>query len=153
MNTRSTIPELRMPLPDFSRWLDERGHTERADDIEAIGVFTALIDLCRRTQAQTADPASEDEQSFLRMWQGMLFAVGELCNIEHKHGRSPHQITATMARVCGTSAMYATASILKDDAPLRSIAKVLVEEFRFAAKASADTIMEANARAAEAAAS
>lgn len=130
------IPELWRPLPNFRRWLDDHGHTERAGD------FDALADLARRTQEQSADDFGDDAKSFLRMWQGLSIATVELCNIEHKHGRSGHDIIRLMPRALACAAFYSTASVLREDSPWRSIAKILIEEFRFAAKSAADQYSE-----------
>lgn len=125
------------PLPDFQRWLDEHGHSGRAPD------FEAFMDLAKRTQTQTADHLDEDSKSFLRLWQGLSLAVVELCNVEHERGRDPAQIVQMLPRALACAAFYSTASILKDDAPWRSITRILNEEFRFGTKACADRMTDA----------
>lgn len=140
----TVIPELRRPLPNFEKWLDDHGHTERGNG------FEALADLVRRTQDQTADGYNEDAKSLLRMWQGLSIAVVELCNIEHCKGRTPAQIIQLLPRALACAAFYSTASVLEEDSPWRSIAKILTEEFRFAVKEAADQHAERCAREREA---
>lgn len=131
----SGIPELdRRALPSLDEWLTTHGNGERGDG------FDAFRDLARRTHVTTLHGHDAGSTAFLRMLTGMQIAVVELCNIEHQHGRLPHQIIATMPRVLACVAIYATASVLKDEAPMRRIAKILTEEFRFAAKEAADQI-------------
>jgi hypothetical protein len=141
MTDSPVIPEMRRQLPSFDDWLTTHGNGKRGDG------FEALTDLVRRT-LETPDGAhlTDDERSFLRMWKGMCVAVVELSNIEHQHGRTPEQIIQTMPRVLATAAMYSTASVLSGDAPHRSVAKLLTEEFRAAAKASADYLTAAAER-------
>lgn len=129
------------PLPDFDKWLLARGHDTRGGDFEP---FLAMMDLVQRTQLQKAgDQHNDRERALLRMWQGMSFAAVELCNLEHqKHKRPAEEIACLLPRAMGMAAFYAMASIVSDDAPMRSIAKVLIEEFRFAAKEAADDYTE-----------
>lgn len=126
------LDALNRPLPSFAKWLDDRNGGERGGDFEHFN------DLARRTQDQTATGLNDDERAFLRMWQGMCVAVVELCNIEHKNGRGPDQIIQMFPRVLATAAVYAVASVVKDDAPFRTLAKIMTEEFRAAAKVAAD---------------
>jgi hypothetical protein len=60
------------------------------------------------------------------------------------HGRPPDEVVANLSRAFATATMYAIASVCKTDTPFRSIAKVLTEEFRAAAKVAADSIIEQN---------
>lgn len=124
------------PLPDFQRWLDQHGHTERAED------FDALNDLAERTQRQSAEHLDANSKSLLRMWQGFSIAVVELCNMERQHGRNPSEIIALMPRALALAAFYSVASALPEETPWRSIVKILVEEFRFGAKEAADQYTE-----------
>jgi hypothetical protein len=133
--TDALIPEMKRPLPSFDEWLTVHGNGKRGDD------FEAMTDLVHRTLATPEGPnLTPDERSFLRMWKGMCVAVVELSNIEHDAGRTPEQIIQTMPRVLAAAAMYATASVLSDSANYRQIAKHLIEEFRAAAKVSADQL-------------
>jgi hypothetical protein len=127
----------RRPLPSFDQWLAEKGNGHRGDGFEAFN------DLAKRSHEKAApelDQFTGDEQSFLRMWLGLMIAVVELSNIEHQQGRTPAQIIKIMPRVCAAAAVYATASVVDDNAPMRKIAKIIIEEFRFAAKEAADQI-------------
>ena len=135
-----SIPELRRALPDFERWLDQRGHSGRAPG------FEELADLAVRTQDEPPEHLDEDSRSFLRLWSGLLIAVVELCSIEQVHGREPHDIVKIMPRALACAAFYASASIFRDDTPWRTIAKILIEEFRFGAKEAADQHAERLAR-------
>jgi antirestriction protein ArdC len=129
--------EARRPLPTFRQWLENQSPGTQPPD------FEAFADLAARTQDQSLDHLTEDAASFGRMWMGACVAAVELCNMEAlKHGRSAEQVVATLPRVFACAAMYAVASIVTDDANFRSIAKVLTEEFRAAAKAAADQLIE-----------
>jgi hypothetical protein len=127
---------MQRPLPSFDKWLTDHGHGERGDG------FDALVDLARRTQEQKSPNMTPDELSFLRMWQGMLIAVVEICNIEHNSGRKPEEIICTMPRVLASAAMYATASVLASDADWRTSSRACsADEFRAAAKIAADQLL------------
>lgn len=130
------IPELtRRPLPSFDEWLSVNGDGSRGDGFEA---FSALA---KRTHAaEWTDHLTADEAAFLRMLMGFQVAVIELCNIENQKGRTPAEIALTLPRVLAATSVYAMASVLIEDAPMRKIAKILIEEFRFAAKEAADQI-------------
>lgn len=135
------IPEMARPLPKFDQWLTDHGRGKRGDG------FEGFADLMERTQSQeVADALTPAEVSLMRMWQGLTFAVVELCQIECDHGRQPVEIIALMPRALACAAFYSTASVLKDDTPWRSIAKLLAEEFRAAAKTCADQQTERDER-------
>jgi hypothetical protein len=130
----ANIPELdRRPLPSFDKWLSDNGDGTRGDG------FDGFVDLAKRTH-EKLEGFSGDQAGFLRMWAGMQIAVIELCQIERQRGRTPDQIILMMPRVLACAAIYAVASVIKDDAPMRQVAKLLIEEFRFAAKEAADQI-------------
>lgn len=127
------------PLPTLAQWLDQQNGGERAPDFEPLA---ALMDLAERTILQSASGLPVAQASLLRLWQGMCIATVELCNIEHNKNVPMETIVATLPRALACAAVYAMASVAKDDAPLREIAKLLTEEFRFAAKTAADDLME-----------
>ena len=122
------------PLPSLHEWFTQHVGGQRGDG------FEAFADLARRTHEAKPSGLTDDEAAFLRFWMGMQIAVIELCNLEHAAGREPADIVVTMPRVLGAAAVYAFASVAKDETPMRQIAKVLIEEFRFAAKEAADQI-------------
>lgn len=127
------IPEMERPLPTFDQWLSTHGDGSRGDG------FEALRDLVGRTLEQKEVPGmTRLEAVMLRMWQGFAVATVEICNIEHARGTTPAEIITVMPRALAASAFYATASVLKNEAPWRIIAKLLTEEFRYAAKVAAD---------------
>lgn len=128
------LSQMRRPLPSFDEWLADNGDGTRGDG------FDAFVDVALRTQDQKATGLGDDETSFLRIWQGLCVAVVELCNIEARHGRTAEQIIQTMPRALAAAAVYATASVVSEGTPLRSVAKLLTEEFRHAAKVAADDI-------------
>ncbi|KQZ00875.1 hypothetical protein ASD45_08410 [Pseudolabrys sp. Root1462] len=131
----SSIPELtRRPLPSFDEWLNTHGNGKRGDG------FEAFRDLAERTHVQKLGAYDEATTSFFRMVTGFQIAIVELCNIEERFGRKPHEIISVMPRALACCAVYATASVLQDEAPMRRLAKILTEEFRFAAKEAADQI-------------
>lgn len=136
-----TIPEMMRPLPSFDQWLTAHGNGSRGDG------FEAFLDLTKRTQEQDGAGYDAAALSMLRMWQGLSIAIVELCNIEHQHGRKPIDIIQIMPRALACAAFYSTASVLGDETPWRSIAKVLAEEFRHAAKVAADEYTESLERA------
>lgn len=126
---------MRRPLPSFEQWLEKNGDGSRG------GGFDAFKDLAERTHnSGPVGKLTADETAFLRLWMGMQIAVVELCNIEHQKGREPGEIMMTLPRVLGAAAVYGFASVAKDDVLMRQIAKILIEEFRFAAKEAADQI-------------
>ncbi|MEN6535695.1 MAG: hypothetical protein ABFD89_18670 [Bryobacteraceae bacterium] len=127
------------PLPSFSEWLDQRNDGKRAEGYDD---FKALSDLAARTILQSDSNLPVNQASFLRLWQGLCLATVELCNIEHAKKVPLDIIVASLPRAMACGAIYAFASVMAEDAPLRDIAKVLTEEFRFAAKAAADDLME-----------
>lgn len=125
-------------LPSFAQWLEEEGDGSRGDG------FAAFVDQVARTRERGALPHYDDAaRSLLRLYAGLSIAIVEACNIEHQQGRNAMDIVQLMPRALAMAAMYATASILKSETPWRSIAKVLVEEFRFAAKEAADDLTRA----------
>lgn len=127
------------PLPSFAEWLDERNNGKRAQGYDD---FRALSDLAARTILQSDSGMPVGQASFLRMWQGICLATVEVCNIEHSKKVPMDIIVAGLPRALSCAAVYAFASVMPEDAPLRDIAKILTEEFRFAAKAAADDLME-----------
>lgn len=131
------LNETKRPLPSFEKWLEEHSPGTLAPD------FEPFADLMRRTQEQSFDGLKPHEASFLRMWQGALMAAVELCNMEALQYKRPNgEIIATLPRVFAVATMYAIASVCKDETPFRTIAKIVTEEFRAAAKTSADTLSE-----------
>jgi hypothetical protein len=125
------------PLPTFVQWLEKHAHGFQSDG------FDDFADLARRTQEQSLDHLKPHQASFGRMWMGACIAAVELCNMEaKKHGRPLDEIAANLSRVFATATMFAIASIVERDAPFRSIAKVVTEEFRAAAKVAADTLTD-----------
>ena len=130
---------MRKPLPTFNQWLAENGDGTKGDG------FDAFVDVVQRTLETGALPHyDETARSLLRIYSGIAIAVIETCNIERgKHGRTPADIVQLLPRALAMCAMYALASISKDDtdaADYRMMAKVLTEDFRFAAKECADQI-------------
>lgn len=125
------------PLPSFKEWIEEHSPGTQADG------FEALADLAYRSQTQPLDHLTEQQKCFGRMWMGALVAAVELCNMEAlKHKRPQEEIVETLPRVFAAAAMYAIASVCKTETPFRSIAKVIAEEFRQAAKVAADGLTE-----------
>lgn len=124
------------PLPALCQWLDEQdGGKSRADD------FKPIIDLLRRCQKQDLGVLEPHQATFARMFMGFAIAAVEICNIEALVKERPQEeIVATLPRVCAAAAMYAVASVCKDNTPFRDIAKMFSEEFRAAAKVSADSL-------------
>ena len=131
---KADIPELdRRPLPSFDKWLSDNGDGTRGDG------FDAFNDLAKRTH-ENLEGFTGDQASFLRIWAGLQIAVIEICQIERQRGRTPDQIILMMPRVLACAAMYSVASVVKEDAPMRQIAKIISEEFRFGAKEAADQL-------------
>jgi hypothetical protein len=126
------------PLPSLAQWLDSKNGGKRAPGYEP---FAALVDLAERTILQTDAGLPVEHACFLRLWQGMCIAAVELCNIEHEKDVGSGLIVTMLPRALACAAVYAVASVARDDAPLRDIAKLLTEEFRFAAKGAADGLM------------
>ena len=137
--TNPSDPHLRRPLPSFKQWLEEKGGDQRAEGFEEMA---ALRSLAERTVLHKDAGLPTEQACLLRLWQGMLVAVVELCNIESSHKVPNEMLMAMMPRVLGIAAMYAFASIATDDAPMRTIAKILTEEFRGGCKVAADEIEE-----------
>ena len=133
------IAEAKRPLPTLAQWLDQQTGGERAEHYDAMA---GLMDLAERTIKQDPSFLAPNEACFLRLWQGMCVATVELCNIEVERKDTPvHVLVAMLPRALAAASIYAFASVAKDDAPLRDIAKLLTEEFRYAAKAAADDLM------------
>lgn len=126
-------------LPTLAQWLDQQNGGERGDDYEPMA---AMMDLAERTILQSDSGMPVNEACFMRLWQGMCIATVELCNIEHNKGVPMEVLMAMLPRALASAAIYAFASVASEDTPLRDVAKLLTEEFRFAAKAAADGIME-----------
>lgn len=128
---------MKRPLPSFKEWIEQH-----SPGTQAAG-FAALADLAYRSQATVRDDLSPSAQSFARMWMGACVAAVELCNMEAvKHGRSEAEIIVLLPRVFAAATMYALASACKEETPWRDIAKIVTEEFRAAAKTTADTLSE-----------
>jgi hypothetical protein len=132
--------QMKRKLPSFLEWLDARSPETRAPD------FEAFADLARRTQDASLENLPHEQLVFLRMWQGACVAAVELCNMEALgHDTPTHDIVVMLPRVFAAACMYAMASVSKEDAPFRTIARIMSEEFSFAAKVSADQLNEQNA--------
>lgn len=125
------------PLPTFEQWLRERVGDSRADGYEA---FADFEDLIRRELGRNPSSLSDDELSFLRMYQGLGIAIVEVCQIERDKGRDPEEVLQAMPRVLGALAMFSASSIMRDETPWRSLAALLIEDFRFGAKFAADSL-------------
>lgn len=133
----SAVNMMRRPLPSFTEWLEANSPGTQPPD------FEDFVDLARRTQEQSLEHLTPQQASLGRMWMGACVAAVELCNMEAmKHNRPPSEIIAYLPRVFAMASMYAVASICKEETPWRDIAKVLTEEFRFAAKEAADQLHE-----------
>ena len=129
------LDTMKRELPSFKQWIEEH-----SPGTQAAG-FEALADLAYRSQATLRDDLSPSEKSFARMWMGACVAAVELCNMEAvKHGVSNDDIIALLPRVFAAATMYAIASACKETTPWRDIAKLVTEEFRAAAKTTADTL-------------
>lgn len=129
------------PLPSFKQWIEEHSPGTQAEG------FEGLADLAYRSQATINPKLSPSAQSFARMWMGGCVAAVELCNMEAvKHGTSEADIIALLPRVFAAATMYAIASACKETTPWRDIAKIVTEEFRAAAKTTADTLTEQYSR-------
>jgi hypothetical protein len=126
-------------LPTLAQWLDKQTGGARAEGYDDLA---ALFNLAERTILQSDAGLPIEQSCFLRLWQGMCIATVELCNIEHGKKVPMDVIVASLPRALACAAIYAFASVMEQDAPLRGIAKILTEEFRFAAKAAADDLME-----------
>lgn len=85
---------------------------------------------------------TELERIFVRLMRTQMVAAVESLRTEQAAGGDVIKLIGMLPRVMGTCCMYAIASALKDDAPLREFATMLVEEFRFGAKEAADQIAE-----------
>ncbi len=133
------IAEAKRPLPTLAQWLDQQNGGERGEGYEPMA---GLMDLAERTILQDGSSLAPNEACFLRLWQGMCVATVELCNIEvERKGTPVHVLVAMLPRALAAASIYAFASVAKEDAPLRDVAKLLTEEFRYAAKAAADDLM------------
>lgn len=131
-----SIPGSDRPLPSFEQWLTENGDGSRGDG------FEAFEDLVRRMRERDIEHLPAEAQSLARMWGGLGLAVVEICNVEHQRGRTPVEIITLLPRALAIASIYAAASVLIEDAPYRAVAKVLTEEFRWAAKTAADDLTE-----------
>jgi hypothetical protein len=130
---------VRRPLPSLAQFIDGRNGGARAGDYAE---FTALADLAERTLAQSEAGLPVEQAAFLRLWKGFSIATIELCNIERRSRVPVEVLVAMLPRVLACAAMYAFASVAKDDTPFREIAKLLSEEFRAGAKVAADGMTE-----------
>ena len=133
----SIVDVMDRPLPSFKQWIEEHSPGTQADG------FAGLADLAYRSQV-TVDPnLSPSAQAFARMWMGGCVAAVELCNMESvKHGTPEADIIALLPRVFAAASMYAIASACKETTPWRDVAKIVTEEFRAAAKKTADALSE-----------
>lgn len=86
---------------------------------------------------------TEQEQQFVRLMRTQMVAAVESLRQEAEGGGDAVKLILLLPRTMGLVSMYALASILKDEAPLRDFATLLHEEFRFGAKEAADQIAEA----------
>lgn len=134
MGDRQPAYMLGRDLPSFEQWLSDNGNGSRGDG------FEAFEDLIRRARKQDIEHLTEEEQSLARLWGGLSIAIVEICNIEHQRGRTAVEIIKLMPRALAIASVYATASVLVEDTPWRAVAKVLTEEFRWAAKTAADDL-------------
>lgn len=141
---RQTIDKelAKRPLPSFQQWIDEKNGGVRGPGYDD---FASLRDLAERTLLRSDEGLPVEQASFLRLWMGFLVATVELCNIERGKDAPVEVITAMMPRALACAAVYAMASVVTDEAPMRDIAKILTEEFRFAAKQAADDLTERSA--------
>lgn len=139
MSNKMLDGAVRRPLPTLAQWLDERGGGARA---EVYSEFQALCDLAERTILQSDGGLTTEQACFLRLWQGFSVATVEFCNIENRKDIPTHTLVAMLPRAMACAAIYAFASVAKEDAPLRQIAKLLAEEFRAGAKFAADDLMD-----------
>lgn len=87
---------------------------------------------------------TKQDQLFVRLMRVQMIAAVESLRAEMKAGGDVVQLIQMLPRTMGLCSMYAFASILKDDAPTRDFATILIEEFRFGAKEAADQIAEFN---------
>lgn len=133
--------QMKRKLPSFREWLEANSPDTLAPD------FEAFADLAHRTQSTSFKDLPHEQVVFLRMWQGASVAAVELCNMEAlKHDTPAHDIVVMLPRVFAAACMYAVASVAKDDAPYRTIAKLMSEEFAQASKVSADQLNEQQGR-------
>jgi hypothetical protein len=126
-------------LPTLAQWLDSEGDGTRADGFSE---WQSLEDFIRRELERDGRSLTDHEMSFWRLWKGYGIATIELCNIEWKRGRKPEELAQMMPRVAAAMVLYAFASILKEDTPWRSIARVIIEEMRFGVNEAADQLIE-----------
>jgi hypothetical protein len=140
----SESPILKRPLPSFEQWLTDNGDGSRGEG------FDAFMDWASRTIEQRTSHLDFHAAALGRMLKGLVVATVEVCNIEHRNGLTPDQVVQLMPRAMACAAFYATASILQAGTPWRPIAKILSEEFRFAAKEAADQMTKAEDRGAAA---
>lgn len=126
-------------LPGFREWIEDKGG--RAPGFEDFAAHT------ERMLALSHHDLTPTQKSFARLYVGLSIAVVELCHIENRqHGRSSDEIAANVTRVFASAEMYAIASICREGSPWRSIAKMITEEFRAAAKVAADGLTDADDR-------
>jgi hypothetical protein len=129
----------RRPLPTLAQWINRQNGGERAEGFDDLA---ALSNLAERTILQSDAGLPVEQACFLRLWQGMCIATVELCNIERAKGVPMETVIASLPRALACAAVYTFASVMTDESPLRGVAKILTEEFRFAAKAVADDLEE-----------
>jgi len=129
---------VRRPVPSFAKWLEQHGDGSRGDG------FAPFVDLVDRLLAPQVGEEDPSIAAFGRMLRGACIAVIEIARIEEAKGvLSLDKIVVQISRVLGFTAMYATASILKEDTPWREIASILHTEFRAGANMAADQMFAA----------
>lgn len=121
-------------IPSLAEWL---GNGARCDGFEQ---WVAL------TLDQSADPdGTSDEAKMLRIAQTFAVACVEQMSREAQRDPSPEGVSdalAMWARAAGFTTVCAVASVVRDDAPFRRIARTLAEEFKIGAKMAADKMAD-----------
>lgn len=117
------------PLPTLDEYLDgARGE--------------GFVDWAERMFA-VAETGSPEQRLLFRLLKVQMVAAVESLRQEDQADGDRIKMIQCLPRAMAVAAMYAFTSIVKDDAPHREFATVLTEEFRFAAKESADQIASA----------
>jgi hypothetical protein len=117
-------------IPSLDQYLDgTRGET-----------FEAWVSLLLETEANAS---TERERKALRLMRLLVIAIVEGMNREVPADAQPADAAETfllIPRAAGYAAINAWASVCVDDAPMRRIIPMLVEEFRHGAKLAADQL-------------
>ncbi len=95
--------------------------------------------------AMPSDGLADDHALWLRLAKTFGVACVEQMNREAERDPSPEAIGKALAmwsRVAGFITITAVASVSKDDANFRRLARILSEEFKIGAKLAADTLEE-----------